>query len=139
MTLKNELDFYVPFDHLEVNFQRTSARQLLEAKKVGDVLLNGLPVELEERPIQSLAQIKALIKEVKVLQSSRHPNIQMHLGVTILEFLVSPFASSEPSERFKGNSQVSLDFTGRHDEKQLKFFMIKQKTQGITLKQFLNE
>lgn len=67
--LETQYDFLIPFDQLEM---------------IGDYgkWFTGLYVNLSPRPIHNKFQIAQLLQEVQVVKNIRHPNIEMHLGIT---------------------------------------------------------
>jgi hypothetical protein len=69
-TLESQYDFLIPFDQIEMIGANSGK------------WFTGLYVNLKPRPIHNRFQISQLLLEVQVIKNIRHPNIEMHLGVT---------------------------------------------------------
>ena len=70
------LDFLIPYHHIEIMGRCENNRNL-----VGK-WFNGLFVTLQERQVCNRFQMDQLLSEVQILKNIRHPNLEMHLGVT---------------------------------------------------------
>lgn len=73
-------DFLIPIEQIEILPQDDNYMQ--ERETITGKWFKGLLVNLSERQIHNQFQIQQLIEEVNIIKNIRHPNIEMHLGVS---------------------------------------------------------
>ena len=118
-------DFYIPFDQIELI--ATNANQSIVGK-----WQNGLYVSLQPRQVYNYFQMQTLLQEVQILSKIRHPNLEMHLGITYMEHVQEDLENDAKVTNYKFYMVIeNLEFQHQNDATK------DPKTQTMLLSQYI--
>lgn len=87
---------------------------------------------LKPRQVYNNFQMQTLLQEVQILSKIRHPNLEMHLGVTYMEHVQEDLENDTKVTSYKFYMVIeNLEFQNQNDATK------DQKTQTMLLSQYI--